>query len=132
MTFPQVTIGLDVGDRHSQVFGVDEEGEVIDSSQGSDPLTYLHGTGNIIPGLESELTGKAVGATAQDNGLGREFFRDRQNGIIDQVRELAVIKPFRHWQIARPTHATIISRAAVWPAFGGESLQRWLRCQGGE
>lgn len=33
MTFPSVTIGLDVGDRHSQVYGVDEEGGVIEEGR---------------------------------------------------------------------------------------------------
>ena len=33
MTFPKVTIGLDVGDRYSQVFAVDDEGEVIEEGQ---------------------------------------------------------------------------------------------------
>lgn len=41
----------------------DEEGEVIDSSQGREPLNYLQGAGNIIPGLERELTGCDVGET---------------------------------------------------------------------
>lgn len=36
-------------------------GEVLDSSQGKDPLAYLHGHGNIIPGLEKQLEGKAAG-----------------------------------------------------------------------
>lgn len=40
-----------------------DDGEVIDSSQGSDPLTYLHGAGNIVPGLEAALEGKSVGDT---------------------------------------------------------------------
>lgn len=39
----------------------DDQGEVLDSSEGSDPLTYLHGAGNIIAGLESALVGKTVG-----------------------------------------------------------------------
>ena len=39
------------------------EGEVIDSSSGRDPLAYLHGSGNIVPGLERQLTGLAIGAT---------------------------------------------------------------------
>lgn len=39
----------------------DDEGNVIDSSEGGDPLAYLHGMGNIIPGLENELIGKKVG-----------------------------------------------------------------------
>lgn len=37
------------------------EGEVIDSSEGREPLTYLHGAGSIIPGLESALEGKPAG-----------------------------------------------------------------------
>jgi FKBP-type peptidyl-prolyl cis-trans isomerase SlyD len=39
----------------------DDSGEVLDSSQGSEPLAYLHGHGNIIPGLEKALEGKEVG-----------------------------------------------------------------------
>ena len=33
MTFPQATIGLDVGDRYSQIFGVDGLGEVIEEGR---------------------------------------------------------------------------------------------------
>ncbi|MDQ3036319.1 MAG: peptidylprolyl isomerase [Myxococcota bacterium] len=36
-------------------------GEVVDSSSGSDPLFYLHGHDNIVPGLERKLTGRNVG-----------------------------------------------------------------------
>ncbi len=36
-------------------------GEQLDSSRGEEPLLYLHGAGNIIPGLEAALTGKSVG-----------------------------------------------------------------------
>lgn len=39
----------------------DAAGEVLDSSKGQDPLVYLHGAGNIIPGLEEALVGKTVG-----------------------------------------------------------------------
>lgn len=38
-----------------------DAGEVLDSSEGRDPLLYLHGAGNIIPGLESALDGKSAG-----------------------------------------------------------------------
>lgn len=37
------------------------ESEVIDSSEGADPLAYLHGSGNIINGLEDALLGKEAG-----------------------------------------------------------------------
>jgi len=39
----------------------DDKDEVIDSSDGSEPLIYLHGEGNIVPGLEKALEGKQVG-----------------------------------------------------------------------
>lgn len=38
-----------------------DDGEVIDSSEGFEPLAYLHGSGNIVPGLEESLLGHAVG-----------------------------------------------------------------------
>lgn len=37
------------------------DGKVVDSSAGGDPLEYLHGAANIIPGLEREMDGMAVG-----------------------------------------------------------------------
>jgi FKBP-type peptidyl-prolyl cis-trans isomerase SlyD len=40
----------------------DESGAVIDSSKGKEPMQYIHGRGQIIPGLEKELAGMAVGA----------------------------------------------------------------------
>lgn len=39
----------------------DPQGQVLDTSKGRGPLTYLHGAGNIIPGLETALEGKAAG-----------------------------------------------------------------------
>ena len=38
-----------------------DEGKVLDSSEGAEPLSYLHGAGNIIPGLEKALVGKVEG-----------------------------------------------------------------------
>jgi len=39
----------------------DESGTVIDSSKGKEPMHYVHGKGQIIPGLEKELEGLPVG-----------------------------------------------------------------------
>jgi len=39
----------------------DKAGEVLDTSQGGEPLAYLHGVGQIIPGLEQALNGKQTG-----------------------------------------------------------------------
>ncbi|GGJ45539.1 FKBP-type peptidyl-prolyl cis-trans isomerase [Deinococcus roseus] len=37
------------------------DGDVIDKTEPGEPLLYLHGAGNLIPGLEKELEGKVVG-----------------------------------------------------------------------
>ena len=42
-----------------------DAGEVLDRSAGGEPLTYLHGHGNLIPGLERELAGKSAGDKLQ-------------------------------------------------------------------
>lgn len=38
-----------------------DSGQVIDSSADREPLTYLHGAGNIVPGLEKEMDGRKAG-----------------------------------------------------------------------
>lgn len=38
-----------------------DEGNVLDSSEGAQPLAYLQGAANIIPGLERALLGKQAG-----------------------------------------------------------------------
>jgi FKBP-type peptidyl-prolyl cis-trans isomerase SlyD len=39
----------------------DDAGETIDTSVGGEPLVYIHGVGNLVPGLEKALEGKAAG-----------------------------------------------------------------------
>jgi FKBP-type peptidyl-prolyl cis-trans isomerase SlyD len=53
----------------------DDQGEIIDQSDEGDPLAYLHGAENIVPGLERALLGRAVGdkldvAVAPADGYG--------------------------------------------------------------
>ena len=43
----------------------DEEGTIIDASEEGDPLPYLHGASNIVPGLEKHLAGLSVGDSAK-------------------------------------------------------------------
>ncbi len=39
----------------------DDDGNILDSSEGRQPLSYIQGLGNIIPGLESSLEMKTPG-----------------------------------------------------------------------
>lgn len=52
-----------------------DKGDVIDTSSGATPLSYIHAGGNIIPGLEKELDGKSEGdqfsaTVSPDEGYG--------------------------------------------------------------
>ena len=40
---------------------VDDQGQLIDRSEEGDPLAYIHGTGQLIPGLETALEGRGQG-----------------------------------------------------------------------
>ncbi|GGI76698.1 FKBP-type peptidyl-prolyl cis-trans isomerase [Shewanella gelidii] len=39
----------------------DEQGEVLETNQGSDPIAYLHGNDNMMPGVEEAISGRAAG-----------------------------------------------------------------------
>ena len=57
---------MHIGERTVATFHytlTDAAGKVIDSSDGRAPLSYLHGAGNIVPGLEKEMSGKKQGDT---------------------------------------------------------------------
>ena len=44
----------------------DDEGNEIDTTEGIEPLEYIHGQNNLIPGLERELEGKKAGDELKD------------------------------------------------------------------
>ena len=44
----------------------DNDGTVLDSSEGREPFAYLQGVGMIVPGLESQMEGKGKGEFNKD------------------------------------------------------------------
>jgi FKBP-type peptidyl-prolyl cis-trans isomerase SlyD len=66
----------------------DPEGEVLDSSADKEPLQYLHGHDNIIPGLESALTGKAVGEKVSVDVAAKDGYGERDpERVIELPRD---------------------------------------------
>ena len=60
----------------------DEHGEQLESSREGDPMTYLHGAGNIIPGLEKALAGKVAGDHFEASVEPAEAYGERdENGV---------------------------------------------------
>jgi FKBP-type peptidyl-prolyl cis-trans isomerase SlyD len=71
-----------------------EQGEQIESSRERQPMSYLHGARNIIPGLEKALTGKAAGEQFQVTIPPEEAYGERR---ADQVQRV----PAKHFRDAR-------------------------------
>lgn len=62
-----------------------DKGEVIDSSAGREPLVYLHGVGNIVPGLEREMSGKKAGDSFKVVVAPEEGYGVHHAQLIQQV-----------------------------------------------
>lgn len=62
-----------------------KKGEVLDSSRGSEPLLYLHGSNNIIPGLESALNGKKVDDEFSVNITAKDAYGERDEDLASEV-----------------------------------------------
>ena len=81
----------------------DDNGRTLGTSDGNDPLLYLHGAGNILPGLESELEGKSAGdqlcvSLAPEEGYGQRNERLLQvvpRQSFDDMENLEVGMRFR-------------------------------------
>ncbi|MCE8032506.1 MAG: peptidylprolyl isomerase [Halomonas sp.] len=62
-----------------------DAGEVLDSSEGRQPLTYLHGAGNIIPGLEKQLEGREAGDKLNVTVAPEEGYGEVQPQLVQEV-----------------------------------------------
>lgn len=62
-----------------------DDGDILDSSEGHAPLAYIHGIGNIIPGLEKALTGKAIGDKFKVTIPPEEAYGQRDDDLVQAV-----------------------------------------------
>jgi FKBP-type peptidyl-prolyl cis-trans isomerase SlyD len=63
----------------------DGSGKVLDTSEGQEPLAYLHGSGNIIPGLEKALFGKTVGDKLNVSIPAAEAYGLRDDTMVQEL-----------------------------------------------
>lgn len=77
-----------------------EAGEEIESSDGHEPLAYLHGANNTLPGLEVALAGKARGDKFSVTLQPEEAYGEYQEGLEQRV-------PVKHLQ-------GLVSKNAKW------------------
>jgi len=61
------------------------EGTVLDSSDGRGPLNFIHGLGHLIPGMEEGLDGKQVGNKFQLKVSPEKGYGNYQNEMVQEV-----------------------------------------------
>lgn len=82
----------------------DDEGTVIDSSSSGDPLAYLHGHGNLVPGLERELTGKNTGDKLSVKVSPADGYGEFDKALVQRVPRRA-LKGIKNINVGMRLHA---------------------------
>ncbi len=81
----------------------DDEGNILDTSKGRKPLKYLHGNGNLIPGLEKAIEGKEKGVSFHvvvkpEEGYGvfnKELVQELSKDLFEDSENLQVGMQFQ-------------------------------------
>ncbi|GAB3015366.1 FKBP-type peptidyl-prolyl cis-trans isomerase [Spirosoma pulveris] len=63
----------------------DSNGTILDSSEGRDPLYYLHGANNLIPGMEEGLEGRVTGDKLKLDVAPEKGYGKRDPQLIEEV-----------------------------------------------
>jgi len=72
-------------------YTLSEAGEQLETSIGSEPLSYIHGLEGMLPGLEKALEGKAAGDTLSVTLAPSESYGERVDDLIQRI-------PLKHLQ----------------------------------
>lgn len=62
-----------------------ESGEVLDSTEGREPLVYLHGAGFLVPGLEKALYDRTVGDSFELDVSAADAYGDYDEALVQDV-----------------------------------------------
>jgi FKBP-type peptidyl-prolyl cis-trans isomerase SlyD len=68
----------------------DDKGSVIDTSSGGEPLAYIHGHGNLVPGLEKALEGQPEGNAVVVSVTPAEGYGVHDDALIQRVPKRAL------------------------------------------
>jgi len=79
----------------------DESGQ-LESSKGQDPVLYLHGHNNLIPGLENAMAGKSAGDSFSITLEPKDAYGERREDAIQsvQVKHLMGAKKWKPGMVA--------------------------------
>ncbi|MBZ0178845.1 MAG: peptidylprolyl isomerase [Melioribacteraceae bacterium] len=82
----------------------DNDGKILDSSEGKEPLKYIQGKQNIIPGLENAMEGKSVGDKFNVKVQPNEGYGERNDQMVVSIPktsfgEIKEINPGMQFQL---------------------------------
>ncbi len=92
----------------------DMEGMILDSSEGQEPLGYIHGRGYLIPGLEAQLEGKSAGDKFSCTIEPKDAYGERDERLVAEITRdrFEIDSPIEvgmHFQVMTPAGPTIVS-----------------------
>jgi len=82
-------MGIQNGSKVTIHYKLTVEGQMVDTSEGKDPLEYVQGQGQIISGLEKELEGLDSGAKKQVTVAPENGYGHRDPAAIQKVPRTA-------------------------------------------
>ncbi|MBX2945936.1 MAG: peptidylprolyl isomerase [Cyclobacteriaceae bacterium] len=95
----------------------DDQGNVLDSSEGKDPLFYIQGIGNLIPGMEEGLEGKLKGDKLDIKVAPEKGYGVRNNALIQKVPRTAFgdqeVRPGMQFQAQTSNGAQVVTVTEV-------------------
>ncbi len=112
---------MQIADRNVASFHytlTNDGGDVLDSSREREPLAYLHGAGNIVPGLEKAMAGRESGDTFKVDVEPQEGYGPRHEELIQTVPMKAFqgvpeVKPGMQFQANGPQGPMLVTVADV-------------------
>jgi FKBP-type peptidyl-prolyl cis-trans isomerase SlyD len=96
----------------------DEQGNVLDTSNGRDPLSYVHGAGQIIPGLERALEGASPGESLHVTVQPQDAYGEHDPALVqavprDQFPDDSVPQIGQRFRVDMPTGPRIVTVSQV-------------------
>ena len=95
----------------------DEKGVVLDSSAGEEPLTFVHGAGTMIPGLEKGLLGSSAGDSLKVSVAPAAGYGVRDEELVQKVPRknfpVEDVEVGMHFQTRSPSGPRIVTVLAT-------------------
>ena len=95
----------------------DAKGVVLDSSAGEEPLSFVHGAGTMIPGLEKALLGKSPGESMKISVAPADGYGLRDEDLVQKVPRknfpVENVEVGMHFQTRSPNGPRIVTVLAT-------------------